>query len=86
MAETASTKARTSPSSGFSLNGLIIGYLVFGLFIVGAAIFVVSIQTVQSELKTMLGVSRGMVLFLSFLVGLLATTPFAFYFEKKSRQ
>jgi len=85
MAETASKQTTSSPSSGFSLNGLLIGYLVFGLFIVGAVIFIASVQTVQAELKTTLGVSRGMVLFLSFLVGLLATTPFAFYFEKKSR-
>jgi len=85
MAETAIKKEKSSPSSDFSLNGLLVGYLVFGLLIIGAAIFIGSIPSVMSDIKKMLGVTRGMVLFISFLIGLVATTPFALYFEKKSR-
>jgi len=79
MKKTGSTRSR------FSLNGLLVGYLVFGLLIICGAIFVFSIQSVQSSVRSSLGITRGQVIFLGFVIGLVLTTPFALYFEKQSR-
>ena len=87
MAETSIRKAEpTAAPSAFTLNGLLIGYLVFGLVIVSMAIFVASLPPIQARMRDMLSFDRGQLLFISFLLGLALTTPFAFYFEKKSRE
>jgi len=85
MAATRQKNLISSSNSSFSLSGFLIGYLVSGLFIVGIALFIASIQSVQTDMKSMFGFTRGQTLLLSFFVGLIVTAPFAFYFEKKSR-
>jgi hypothetical protein len=85
MSETAISKTGRTGSNEFSINGLLIGYLVFGLFFIGAAITMASFQTVQVKAREMFEIGRGALLVMGFLIGLVITTPFALHFEKNSR-